>query len=174
MTATVLSLVRVFASLSLMAIGGANVVVPEIHRAVVEVHHWVSDAEFAQLYAIAQAAPGPNVLFATLLGWRIAGMAGALAATLAMCLPAVLVTVLVAKAWRRLERAPWRASAQRAFVPVTIGLTLASGYLLVGSAGGERTDIAVALSVAGLAFRTRVNPLVLLGGGALVGIVAGT
>jgi hypothetical protein len=76
-----------FALLSFVAFGGATALLPEMHRVVVDNHHWLDDTTFTHLYAIAQAAPGPNVLVVTLIGWEVAGLAGALAATLAMCLP---------------------------------------------------------------------------------------
>jgi len=63
-----------FAGLSLVAFGGANAVIPEIHRQAVEVHHWMTDQDFASLFAIAQAAPGPNFLVTTLVGWKAAGL----------------------------------------------------------------------------------------------------
>ncbi len=81
-----------FVVLSLIAFGGANAVVPEIHRQSVELHRWMSDREFADLFAIAQAAPGPNVMISTLVGWKVAGIPGGLVATLAMCAPSCLLT----------------------------------------------------------------------------------
>ena len=65
--------------ISLMAIGGANAMVPEIHRYVIEQRGWMRGDEFAALFAIAQASPGPNVLFITLIGWKVAGWPGAVA-----------------------------------------------------------------------------------------------
>ncbi len=79
----VIALFLEFALLALVAFGGATALLPEMHRVVVENHHWLDDATFTHLYAIAQAAPGPNVLVVTLIGWKVAGLAGALAATLA-------------------------------------------------------------------------------------------
>jgi chromate transporter len=76
-----------FTILSLVAIGGVTSVLPEVHRVAVEVHHWVSDAEFTQMFVIARAAPGPNMLLVTLIGWQVAGLPGALVATAAMCVP---------------------------------------------------------------------------------------
>ncbi len=73
-------LVRAFAGLSLVAVGGANATVPEIKHIVVDQHHWMADTSFSYLFAISQAAPGPNVLLVSLVGWRLAGIAGLLAA----------------------------------------------------------------------------------------------
>ena len=73
-----------YAQLSLLAVGGVVTVLPEMQRAVVEVRGWMAPAEFAALFALAQAAPGPNMMVATLVGWRVAGLPGALVATLGM------------------------------------------------------------------------------------------
>ena len=98
---TLLALALQFAGLSLVAFGGANAVIPEIHRQAVDVHHWMTDQDFASLFAIAQAAPGPNFLVSTLVGWKAAGLLGALVATAAMCAPSCLLTFWVAKVWDR-------------------------------------------------------------------------
>ncbi|MBA3812683.1 MAG: chromate transporter, partial [Caulobacteraceae bacterium] len=91
MSDTLTALFVQFAILSLLAFGGANAVVPEIHRQAVEINHWMSDADFAALFAIAQAAPGPNFMISTLVGLKAAGLAGALVATVAMCAPSCLL-----------------------------------------------------------------------------------
>jgi Chromate transporter len=77
-----------FAILSFFAIGGVNAAIPEMHRQAVDVHGWMTNQRFADLFAIAQAAPGPNAILVTLIGWDVAGVPGALAATLAMIGPA--------------------------------------------------------------------------------------
>ena len=79
--ATLLTLAGYFALLSLFAIGGANAALPEMHRLAVEVMHWMSDRQFADMFAIAQVTPGPNVIVVTLIGYHVAGLAGALVAT---------------------------------------------------------------------------------------------
>jgi chromate transporter len=76
-----------FAIMSFLALGGANAVAPEIHRLTVEVHGWIDDRQFADMFAISQAAPGPNVMIVTLIGFHVAGFWGAVVATLAMCGP---------------------------------------------------------------------------------------
>jgi chromate transporter len=164
------ALVPTFALLSLLAIGGANAIIPEIHRHVVEYQHWLSEPEFANLFAISQAAPGPNVLFVTLIGWHVAGFLGALTATLAMFAPAGLVTFAAAGAWDRFKDAPWRATVQAALVPLTIGLISASGYVLVRSLQHSFRGFALAILVAIGAALIRVNPLYLLALGGLAGL----
>jgi chromate transport protein ChrA len=83
-----------FASLSLLAIGGINALLPEFHRVVVDVEGWMTSAEFADLFALAQLAPGPNAMVVSLLGWKVAGIPGAFVATIAACGPSSLVPTL--------------------------------------------------------------------------------
>ena len=113
----VLELGLQFSLLSLLAFGGANAVLPEMHRLVVENHHWMSDAAFSQLFAIAQAAPGPNLLVVTLIGWQVAGVAGALATTLAFCLPSSLLIFFLARIWARWRSDRWRRAIEAGVAP---------------------------------------------------------
>jgi len=158
-----------FATLSLLAFGGANAVVPEIHRQSVDIHHWMTDREFAALFALAQAAPGPNFLISTLVGWKAAGLAGALLATAAMCAPSCLLTYWVAKVWDRNRDAPWRIALGAGLAPVTVGLVSASAWLLAGAAdhGWRLAIVTAATAVASLL--TRLNPLWWLGAAAALG-----
>ena len=86
------TLAAIFLELSLLAIGGVNATLPEMQRRVVGVHGWMSTREFAALYALAQAAPGPNMLISTLIGQHVAGLGGAVVATLAMVGPSSALT----------------------------------------------------------------------------------
>ena len=83
----VLALIWTFGLMSLFAVGGANSAIPEMHRVAVDVQHWMTDKQFADMYAISQLSPGPNVLIVTLIGYSVGGVAGGLVATLAMCAP---------------------------------------------------------------------------------------
>jgi chromate transporter len=158
-----------FLGLSLLAIGGANAVIPDLHRHLVEVRGWMSGSEFVALTALSQAAPGPNILIVTLLGWKLAGLAGALAATAAMCIPSGLLTFFVARQWRRYEQAPWRAILKNGLAPVTVGLILASGYVLARVADHTIGAWLVTAATVTLLLVTRINPLWLLAAGAVLG-----
>jgi chromate transporter len=83
--------------MSLFAVGGANSAIPEMHRIAVDVQHWMTDKQFADVFAISQLSPGPNVLIVTLIGYSVAGVAGALVATLAMCLPTAVLAYYVSR-----------------------------------------------------------------------------
>ena len=159
-----------FASVSLIAVGGGIAVLPEMHSLVVEVHGWMSDARFAQLYALAQAAPGPNVLVVGLIGWQVAGFAGMMVATLAMTVPAGLLAYGFYRMRSRLAGKAWLRLLEKGLVPVAVGLILASGLILAQTAGGYGW-IAMALTIGSVVFvwRTDYSPLWILGAGAVTG-----
>jgi chromate transporter len=158
-----------FAMLSLIAVGGANTVIPEMHRFLVESKGWVSDSEFADLFAIAQAAPGPNVLIVCLLGWKVAGLAGALVTTAAICGPSGLLTYGVSQVWHRFRGAPWRAAVQAGLAPLTVGLILASGYILARAADQNLAGAAVTGATVVLVLTTKLHPLWILGSAGMLG-----
>jgi chromate transporter len=164
-----LNLVLWFGLLSLLSIGGMSSVMPEMQRIVVEHNGWVSAAEFTQLFAVSQAAPGPNVLIASLIGWHVAGLVGSLAALFAMTVPASVLAWYVSAVWDRFRDAPWRAIVQRALLPVTVGLVFAGGYVLATPHGLDWKSVLIAGSSAAMLFFTRLSPLWLLAGGGALG-----
>lgn len=167
----ILALAGRLATLSLLAIGGGNTILPALHDFVVESHHWMTSSEFAQLYAIAQASPGPNILVVTLIGWHIGGLLGAIAATVAMCGPAGTLTFIVARlAYRFIDEA-WWPPVRAGLTSVTIGLVLAAGWILTQAA--DHTPLAFAITgVTVLVLLTaRLNPLWLLAGSAALGLL---
>ena len=152
-------LAQQFGTLSFLAIGGVNALIPEIHRRVVDIEHWLTDAQFVQAFAISQASPGPNMLIVSVIGWKVYGFLGALVATLAICLPTSVLTYGIAHVWDRFRDAPLRGAIQRGLAPVTVGLVLASGYVLARAS--DQTWVAYALTgaTALLALTTRIHPL---------------
>ena len=125
-----LSLFLHFLVLSPMSIGGAITTVPEMHRFLVDQTQWLTETEFTTSIALAQAAPGPNILFVAVLGWNVAGLAGAATAMAGIMLPSTLLT-LTATRWARANR---EHIALRSFsagmMPLTLGLIIATGWLL--------------------------------------------
>ena len=158
-----------FGLLSLIAVGGINPVLPEIHRQVVEVRGWMTTERFTDLFAIAQGAPGPNILVVTLIGWDAAGLAGALVATLAMCAPSCALAFLVGGLWHRFRNARWRIAVQAGLVPVTVGLIAASAWLIARVADTTVTAFAITVVTAACVFTTRLHPVVFLAAGAALG-----
>lgn len=160
------------ALLSFAAVGGGVIMLaPDIHRYVVDVHRWMTDEQFAAAYAIAQAAPGPNMLFVTLVGWQIAGWAGAAWATGAVIVPSALLTFVATRASSRRGGVGRFGKAVRSgLAPVSVGLLLAGVWVLFRSTGaGARESIAVLLTLA-IVLRTKINPLWLIVLGAVAGI----
>ena len=157
-----------FGLMSLMAVGGANATIPEMHRVAVDVHHWMTDQQFADVFAISQLSPGPNVLIVTLIGYSVAGVAGALVATLTMCGPTAILAYYVSRLMTRSSHSHWPAIIQVALVPLSIGLMGASGPILALAADRSWAGALVTAVAAVLAFATRLNPLWLfLAGGCL-------
>jgi chromate transporter len=162
-------LAQQFALLSFLAIGGVNALLPEIHRRVVENAHWLTDADFAQAFAIAQAAPGPNLLIVSLIGWKVHGFLGALVSTIAICAPSSALTFAVAHVWDRFRDAPLRRAIQHGLAPVTVGLVLASGFILARTVDQSTLAVGLTGATVALVLATRLHPLWLLAAGAAVG-----
>lgn len=148
-----------FLFMAFLAIGGANAVVPEMHRQAVEVEGWMTNGEFSALFAIANAAPGPNVLIVTLIGWHVAGVLGALVTTGAMVGPTSILTYAVFRLWDRFRDAPWRRPVQNGLANLTVGLVAASGYLLARAADTSAATVGITLAAATVSYWTKINPL---------------
>ncbi|MCC6470879.1 MAG: chromate transporter [Alphaproteobacteria bacterium] len=164
------TIARHFALLSLLTIGGVSSVLPAMHREAVEVRGWMSDTRFADLYAIAQATPGPNMMIVTLIGWHAAGVAGGLVATAALTVPTAVLTFLVLSLWDRFKTRPWRLAIQNGLTPIMVGLVSSSGLLLARTVDTGYTAFAVTAATAAMSFATRLNPLWVMGLGAALGM----
>jgi chromate transporter len=162
------TLLLTFGVMSLFAVGGANSAIPEMHRVAVDVQHWMTDRQFADAFAISQMSPGPNVLIVTLIGYSVAGVAGALVATLAMCGPTAVLAYYISRLLERSSHSRWPAIIQAALVPLSIGLMGASGLILMLTSDRTWAAALVTVATAVLTFATRLNPLwMLLAGGCL-------
>jgi chromate transporter len=165
-----LALFVYFAMLSLFAVGGANAAIPEMHRIAVDMMHWMDDRQFVDMFAIAQMSPGPNVIIVTLIGYHVAGFAGAGVATAAMCGPTCVVAFFATRTWDRFKDAPWRIAIQAGLVPVSLGLIAASAFVLARAADKNiYAGIVTAVTVLVATF-TRINPLWLFAGGGALGL----
>lgn len=169
-----LALVAVFAPLSLFSIGGGASLVAEIEHQAVAVHGWTSPRQFADLFAISRAAPGPGTMLSALIGWNVAGFAGALTASAALYLPSSLVIYVGARLWGRWRGAAWHGAVERGLAPIAAGLVLAGGLAVLRVAPGGVAVSAMAIAATILLLRwPRLSPLLLFAAaGALFGIAA--
>jgi len=168
-----LRLAALFGKLSLLAVGGVNSTLPAIAREVVDDRHWMTREQFAQLFAIANAAPGPNMLVVVLIGQRVGGVPGGVVAALAMILPAGILVLLGSGLWDRFRHARWRRVLQAAILPITGGLVLAAAVVLVEAADTSRLLVAVTAAAAALLYWSKLHPLWVLAAGMAVGLIAG-
>ena len=139
-----------FAGVSLLAVGGATAALPEAQRQIVGELHWLTNVQFAETFAIAQVSPGPNVIVFSLFGWRLAGLAGLIVATLGVLGPSSLLAFAAARTMRRSGAAPWLARLKTALIPLAIGLMAANGYLL--ARGADSGLLATVITLASAAF----------------------
>ncbi len=168
---TLSALALIFTQLSLLAFGGGNTILPEMQRQVVEVHGWMSAQDFSALYALAQAAPGPNMMVVPLVGWHVAGWGGLLVSALAKFGPSSLLCGVVLGLWRRFQDRPWRRLVQAGLVPMTVGLVAASAILIAESTTTGWVTAGITAAAALGMLRTKLHPLWLLAGGAVLGVV---
>jgi chromate transporter len=170
---TLLEVALYFCLLSVLSVGGLPSVMPEMQRYVVEVKDWMSPAEFMQAFAVGQAAPGPNMLIVSLVGWHLAGLTGALVALAAMCGPAAVLAWWVSGLWDRFKDSPWRIAIQRAIAPIVVGMILSGGVVIAtpDATPDWRLWLIAAATATGV-LATKVNPLwFLAAGGALGGLL---
>jgi chromate transporter len=158
-----------FMMLSLLSIGGAITTAPEMHRYLVREHGYMSNADFSQAIALAQSAPGPNVLFVAVLGWQVGGVFGVIATMAGILLPSSVLTLGLSH-WSRAHR---DSRGVRAFTggmaPLTVALLLSTGWLLGEPSHARVGALALVVGTALVSWRTRISPMWLIAAGALVG-----
>jgi chromate transporter len=161
-----------FAIISLVSIGGVNAVLPEIRRQVVDIQGWMTDASFANAFAISHVAPGPNSIMVSLIGWQLAGVAGLLVATLAIMVPSCSLAFFVGRAVARWSDNRWIGLLREGLIPVALGLILASGVSMMRTADRDVLTLAISVATAAFVVFSRRNPLWALAAGTCVNIAA--
>ena len=167
-----IDIARVFAVLSLVSIGGANAVLPEIRRQVVDVQGWMTDAVFTNLFAISNAAPGPNIILVSLIGWQLAGLAGLAVATLAIMIPSCSLAFLAGRVVTRWSDRRWVTLLKQGLVPVALGLILASGVSMMRTADHDGLTLAISVATAVFVVFSSRNPLWAIATATFVNIAA--
>lgn len=183
-----LTFVLHFLSLSLLAVGGAITTTPDMHRFLVDNHHWLTNEQFVSSVALAQAAPGPNILFVALMGWNVglnsvgglghglaswvAGLTGMSLAMVGILLPSTTLTYFATRWGHRNRELRVVRAFKQGMAPIVVALLMATAWVLVmGDRGAPFNGRIVALALVSMiiVWRTRVHLLWLLGAGALVG-----
>jgi chromate transporter len=171
-----LGLVAVLAPLSLVSIGGASSAYAPLQHQTVEVLQWLTPREFLDMFAIARITPGPGSMLATLIGFKVAGLPGALVATLALFAPSSLLCFVIARAWDHYHARPWRQAVEDGLAPIAAGLMFAGvlAMLRLGATGPLwMLSWSIAITVAALlTWRARLHPLGLLCCGAALFVAA--
>jgi chromate transporter len=159
-----------FLALWFVAVGGPSAILPDIHRYMVEANQLLTNREFAEIYTLAQSAPGPNVMYVTLMGWYLSGWTGAAAMTIPILIPATTLTLFVGHFNARYPNAPILRAVRRGLTPITIGLMFSGATVLMRAVNHDWQGYLLTLLAAAIALRTSWNPLWLLAAGALIGV----
>jgi chromate transporter len=162
-----------FTLLSMLAVGGAITTAPDMQRYLVQERGWIDDLQFNSSVALAQAAPGPNILFVALLGWNTAGVAGLLATMTGILLPSTLLALAAGRYRQRRADSIGVRAFTAGMTPLTIGLLASTGWVLTQPTRGQWGAAALVLVTAAMMVRTRISPMWLMALGAVVGIFGG-
>jgi chromate transporter len=172
-----LQVISTFLGLSLFALGGGNTLITEYHHISVDQYCWLTPTQFADLYALAEAAPGPSSMLVGLLGmgaaWREGpfwALISAYGAELAILLPSTLLMVVACLRWNKMRNSPWRIAFERGLGPITLGILFAVGYKILVLADKNPVALAISLVVCVLMLRSRLSPLWFM---AIAGLLGG-
>ena len=168
MRSALLSLAVLFVPLSLLSVGGGPPILAQLHQDVVITHPWLTEGQFVDAFAISRMAPGPGTILVTLIGWQVAGVWGALVASLAIFVPSSLLVYGLARLWARYRGAKWQLALEAGLRPVAAGMILASSLVLLEALDGGWPARVIALTATALLLTTRANPLLLMGVGGMV------
>jgi chromate transporter len=155
-----------------VAVGGPSAILPEIHRYIVDVRQLLTGAQFAEIYTLAQVAPGPNVMYVTLMGWYLAGWKGVAVTTIPLMIPATTLTLLVGHLNERYPNATFGRAVRRGLTPITIGLMFAGATILARTVNHDWRGYVLTFATVVLVLRKPLNPLWLLGAGAVAGMLS--
>jgi chromate transporter len=161
-----------FMLLSLLAVGGAITTAPDMQRYLVGQQGWMTDAQFTAGVAIAQAAPGPNILFVAVMGWHVAGVAGVLASMVGIMAPSSLLAFAAGRYGRKRADAVAVRAFTAGLTPLTLGLLLSTSWVLTAPVRGEWVAVALVLGTVAASVCTRISPMWLIATGAVAGALA--
>ncbi len=163
---TLLQVIVTFLRLSLFSLGGGNTLLAEYHHLAVDKYHWITNTQFADIYALAEAAPGPSSMIVGLLGlgagWHhgpLWGLISGFSAEVAILLPSTVVMVMAALSWNKLKDAPVRVAFEKGLGPVTLGILFSVGLTVLRTADHHWLAYVVSVLVCALMLFTRISPL---------------
>jgi len=168
MDSRLIGLILVFAPLSLVSFGGGQAIVADMQHQTVDVQHWLTGTEFADLFALSRAAPGPSTLISALIGWQVAGLLGAVLATLAIYVPSSIVVYAASRWWHARRDSPWRGILERGLAPIAVGLVFAAALSVLEAAHADVLQVATAAIACLLLLYTRIGAYALMGIAAVV------
>jgi chromate transporter len=155
--------------LSMLAVGGAIAIVPELFRVVVENRQWLGATQFNELFAISQAVPGPSVMMLGLVGWKVGGLPGGVLAMAAFVVPSSIIAVFTFRRMRHALSPELSLKVRAALAPISVALVASSGVLIGRNLEGGAVALGIGVGAAALLAATRLHPIVPLAGGAVLG-----
>ena len=153
-----------------IAVGGPTAILPDIHRYVVDTRQLLTNQQFAEIYTLAQVAPGPNVMYTTLIGWHLAGWIGAAATTVPLLVPATTLTLFIGHLNARYPNAAIFRAVRSGLMPITTGLMFAGSLVLLRAVNHDWRGYLISCVTAAIVLKKSWNPLWLIAAGALVGV----
>ena len=169
-TSALFGLASSFALFSLLAVGGGVSVLPEM-QTLMENRYGISAESFVHIYGLGQLAPGPNMLMVLVLGYRIAGFAGALTVLVAFFTPAMILSLIGGRLWDRIGETPWRRAVQNALEPISLGLMISGLYAVAREALNGPVSFGLCALTFALLIATRLNPVLIMIGASAAGLI---
>lgn len=157
-----LGVLIVFVPLSLLSFGGGQAIVADIQHQTVDVHGWLTNAQFTDMFAISRASPGPSTLIAALIGYQVAGFAGALVACFAIYIPSSVVVYAASTWWQRHRVSPLKTAIERGLAPVAIGLIFAGALAVIQASGAGLLSLATTAACALVLYYSKTSPYVVV------------
>src|SRR5262249_51527843 len=155
-----LALTAHLALVSSISFGGFPTVLPDVRNFVVSTHGWMTNRDFADVFAIAQSVPGPNmILMMSFVGWKVWGFPGAVVSAFATFGAPCGIYFAAYRVWNRFRNASWQRIVRLGLVPVVMGLVIASGVVMARAADTSWRAVALTMATTGIMLATRLNPI---------------
>lgn len=158
-----LGLFIVFAPLSLLSFGGGQAIIADMQHQTVDIHGYLTNQQFADLFAVSRAAPGPTTLIAALLGYQVAGVLGALVSCLAIYVPSSLLVYGASSWWQRHRVSPLKSAIERGLAPIAVGLIFAGAYAVARAAHLGPLELATLALATAVFYFTKTGPYTVIG-----------